>query len=86
MTFLNTSSFLTFNFLSKFLIFFRAMTSPSMKSIDKKTPEKKAPGTEGEVHQESTAEQQETPGMKLNLNNFAWWRVFTFARSLCKSY
>lgn len=62
------------------------MTSPSMKSTEKKTPEKKPSGSaEAEVAQENATEQQETPRVKLDLNNFAWFRVFRFANLLCKS-
>ena len=61
------------------------MTSPSMKSTEKKTPEKKAAtSAEGEHTVQENAEQQQTPLKKLNLNNFAWFRVFRFANLLCK--
>lgn len=61
------------------------MTSPSMKSTEKKTPEKKA-STSAEPEQavQENAEQQQTPLKKLNPNNFAWFRVFRFANLLCK--
>ena len=60
------------------------MTSPSMKSTEKKTPEKKAggPATEAEAAPESA--QEESPRAKLNLNNFAWFRIFRFGNLLCK--
>lgn len=87
MTFPNINHFFSLSLSYYFHSLFRAMTSPSMKSIEKKTPEKKTPGTaEGEASQENAAEQQETPRSKIDLNNFAWFRVFSFAKSLCKSY
>lgn len=66
-----------------FSLNFRAMTSPSMKSIEKKTPEKKPAGSasEGETSPENV---QDTPRAKLNLNNFAWFRIFRFGNLLCK--
>lgn len=87
MTFLNKSlSHFQFS-LKMFVLIFRAMTSPSMKSTEKKTPEKKPLGSaEGDNNPQETAAEQEAPGMKLCLNNFAWFRVFNFARSLCTSY
>lgn len=56
-----------------------------MKSTEKKTPEKKATST-ADVEQtgQENAEQQQTALKKLNLNNFAWFRVFRFANLLCK--
>jgi hypothetical protein len=57
-----------------------------MKSTEKKTPEKKPAGSasEGEASAENAQELQETPRAKLNLNNFAWFRIFRFANLLCK--
>ncbi|KAG5684132.1 hypothetical protein PVAND_013373 [Polypedilum vanderplanki] len=66
------------------------MTSPSMKSAEKKTPEKKASAQVSESEQPTegnSAEQQrpaKTPLEKLNLKNYAWFRVFRFANLLCK--
>lgn len=60
------------------------MTSPSMKSTEKKTPEKKAASAEPEQTAQENAEQQATPLKKLNLNNYAWFRIFRFANLLCK--
>lgn len=60
------------------------MTSPSMKSTEKKTPEKKASECEQSAQEAVAVEQSETPLKKLNLNNYAWFRVFRFANLLCK--
>jgi hypothetical protein len=65
------------------------MTSPSMKSAEKKTPEKKASRQVSECEQSgeaAAAEQRpaKTPMEKLNPNNYAWFRVFRFANLLCK--
>lgn len=60
------------------------MTSPSMKSAEKKTPEKKRSTSESSEHQSDAAVEPETPRLQLNLNAFAWMRVFRFANLLVR--
>jgi hypothetical protein len=57
-----------------------------MKSADKKTPEKKAtpPAPETEHQAQEAGETQQAPRLKLDLNSFAWFRIFRFANLLCK--
>jgi len=57
------------------------MTSPSMKSTEKKTPEKKA-STSAEPEQTVQEEQQQTSLKKFLVP--AWLRVFRFANLLSK--
>lgn len=60
------------------------MTSPSMKSADKKTPEKKSrTASESSDHcQDSTSGNQQP--RTLDFNAFAWMRVFRFSSLLVR--
>lgn len=64
------------------------MTSPSMKSAEKKTPEKKRSTSESSEHQPDTAAaaDQEPPSFlkRLDLNAFAWMRIFRFSNLLVR--
>lgn len=62
------------------------MTSPSMKSAEKKTPEKKRSSSESSEHPAEAAEQS-SPRLNLdnlNLNAFAWMRIFRFSNLLVR--
>lgn len=58
------------------------MTSPSMKSAEKKTPEKKRSSSESDIAPDTA--DQETPRLRFDLNAFAWMRVFRFSNLLVR--
>ncbi|CRL04772.1 CLUMA_CG017832, isoform A [Clunio marinus] len=60
------------------------MTSPSMKSAEKKTPEKKRTTSESSEHSPTENAEQDTRRLRLDLNAFAWMRIFTFANLLVR--
>lgn len=63
------------------------MTSPSMKSAEKKSPEKKRNASESSENQSSDVisdHVEAAPRARLHLNIFAWFRVFRFAGLLVK--
>lgn len=59
------------------------MTSPSMKSAEKKTPEKKRSSSESDVAPD-TATDQDTPRLRFDFNVFAWMRIFRFSNLLVR--
>jgi hypothetical protein len=59
------------------------MTSPSMKSAEKKTPEKK-PRSSSESDIAPDTADQETPRVRFDLNAFAWMRIFRFSNLLVR--
>lgn len=60
------------------------MTSPSMKSAEKKTPEKRRTTSESSEHAGDTANERETPKIESTLNAFAWMRIFRFSSLLVR--
>lgn len=62
------------------------MTSPSMKSTDKKTPEKRR-NTSSESSEAAAAAEhvhEEPPKLEGTLNAFAWMRIFRFSTLLVR--
>lgn len=62
------------------------MTSPSMAALqEKKTPEKKRSSTsESSEHPPQDTTEPETTRFKLDLNAFAWMRIFRFSNLLVR--
>lgn len=61
------------------------MTSPSMKSTEKKTPEKRRSTSESsEAAAAAEHVHEEPPKLEGTLNAFAWMRIFRFSTLLVR--